>query len=160
MSTLKDRITDDMKGAMRAKESDRLTTIRMLTAAIKQREVDERITVDDAQVLAIVEKMIKQRRDAIEQFDAGGRPELSAKERQEIDWLAIYLPAQADASQIDAEIQAAIDAVTAQIGHKPAPADMGKVMALVKPRLAGKADMSAVAVKLKSALAAAPTTAA
>ncbi len=151
---LKDRITEDMKGAMRARESDRLTTIRMLTAAIKQREVDERIVVDDAQTLAIVEKMIKQRRDAIAQFQAGGRPELAAREQQEIDWLSIYLPAQAGDAEIDAAIAEAVATVEAQIGKRPGGPEMGKVMALVKPRLAGKADLSAVAGKLKAALAA------
>ncbi|CAN5453133.1 GatB/YqeY domain-containing protein [soil metagenome] len=152
-SPLKDRITDDMKAAMRAKDSDRLTTIRMLTAAIKQREVDERIVIEDSHVLSIVDKMIKQRRDAIAQFDAGGRPELSAKERQEIEWLAVYMPEQADASVIDAEIEAALAAVESQLGKRPGTPDMGRVMAVLKPRLAGKADMSAVSAKLKAALA-------
>lgn len=152
-TSLKDRITEDMKAAMRAKDSDRLTTIRMLTAAIKQREVDERIVIDDSHVLAIVDKMIKQRRDAITQFDAGGRPELSAKERQEIEWLAVYMPAQADESVVDAEIATAIATLEAQLGKRPAMPEMGRVMALIKPKLAGRADMSVVSAKLKAALA-------
>jgi uncharacterized protein YqeY len=145
--SLKERITEDMKAAMRAKDSERLTTIRMLTAAIKQKEVDERIEVTEAHVLAIVEKMIKQRRDAISQFEAGGRQDLADKEKAEITVLAAYMPQQAGAEEIAAEVATAI----AQAGAA-GPQDMGKVMAIIKPKLAGRADMGAVSAALKAAL--------
>jgi len=144
---LRDRINDDMKTAMRAKDADRLSTIRMLTAAIKQKEVDERVDITDAHVLAIVEKMIKQRRDAITQFEAGGRQDLADKERTEIGVLEAYMPQPFSPSEIEAELAAAIAEV------KPAGAqDMGKVMAFLKPRLAGRADMTVVSSLVKSAL--------
>jgi len=146
--SLKDRITEDMKAAMRARDVDRLSAIRMLLAAVKQREVDERIAADDALVLATVEKLIKQRRDAIAQFDAGGRADLVAKESAEVTVLAAYLPQQMD----DAEIAAAVDAAMAEAEASGAAA-MGKVMALLKPRLAGRADMSRVSAIVKSRLA-------
>ena len=149
MSThLKDKITEDMKAAMRAKEAERLGTIRLLTAAMKQKEVDERVELTDALVLAIVEKMVKQRKDSIAQFTAGGRADLADKEQAEIEVLSAYLPQQASGEEIAAAIQAAI----IQTGAAGAQ-DMGKVMALLKTSLAGKADMSAVSAQVKQALA-------
>lgn len=145
---LKEQITDDMKAAMRAKDSARLGTIRLLTAAIKQKEVDERIELDDAQVLAIIDKMVKQRRDSITQFEAGGRQDLADIEKAELAVLAAYMPAALSETEIQAEIAAAI----AQTGAA-GPQDMGKVMAVVKPKLAGRADMTAVSALVKAALA-------
>jgi uncharacterized protein len=145
--TLKSRITEDMKAAMRAHEAERLSTIRMLLAAIKQREVDERIELTDADVLAVIEKMVKQRKDSITQFEAGKRPDLAAKERAEIDVLHAYMPAQATDAEIDAEIAAAL-AVSGASGM----AAMGKVMAVLKPKLAGRADMGAVSARVKTKL--------
>lgn len=147
MSTLKERVTEDMKAAMRAGDKERLGTIRMLQAAIKQREVDERITLDDAQVLAAIEKMIKQRKEAIAQFEQGGRADLAAKEQSEIEQLQVYLPAQLSAAEVDALIQEAI-AATGAASIK----DMGKVMGLVKSKAAGRADMGAVSARIKAAL--------
>jgi uncharacterized protein YqeY len=144
---LKAQIAEDMKSAMRAKDAPRLAAIRLLMAGIKQREVDERIDFDDAGVVAIVEKQIKQRRDAITQYEAGGRPELAAAERFEMQVLEAYLPARLS----DAEVDAAIVAAIAQAGASGAK-DMGKVMALVKPTLAGRADMAAVSARIKAAL--------
>jgi uncharacterized protein len=149
--TLKARITDDMKTAMRAKDTARLSTIRLLLAAIKQREVDERIELTDADVLAVIEKMLKQRKDSIAQFEAGRREDLAAIERAEVAVLAGYMPAQLSTDDIDAEIAAAIAAVKA--GGATGMAAMGKVMAIVKPKLAGRADMSAVSAKVKAKLA-------
>jgi len=146
---LKDRIGEDMKAAMRARDAGRLSAIRMLLAAVKQKEVDERISVDDAQVLAIVERLLKQRRDSIAQFAAGGRQDLVDREQAEIDVLSAYLPQQADAAQVAAEIEAALAASGAA-----GPQDMGKVMGLLKQRLAGRADMSAVSAQVKARLAA------
>jgi uncharacterized protein YqeY len=146
--TLKDRITEDMKAAMRARDADRLSAIRMLLAAIKQREVDERIAADDALVLATVDKLIKQRRDAIAQFEAGGRADLVAKETAELQVLAAYLPQQMS----EAEIGVAVEAAIAEAGASGTAA-MGKVMALLKPRLAGRADMSRVSALVKERLA-------
>jgi uncharacterized protein YqeY len=146
--SLKDQITEDMKAAMRAKDSERLSTIRLLTAAIKQKEVDERITVDDAQVLAVIEKMIKQRRDSITQFEAGNRQDLADKEKAELQVLSAYMPA----ALSDSEIQAAVAAAVAETGAA-GPQDMGKVMAILKAKLAGRADMTAVSGKVKAALA-------
>ena len=147
MTTLKERITADMKAAMRAGEKERLSTIRMLQAAIKQREVDERVTLDDAQVLGIIEKMIKQRKESIVQFEAGKRPELAAKEQAEIDIIKTYLPAQMS----DAEVEALVAAAIAETGAVSVK-DMGKVMGLLKARAAGKADMAAVGAKVKAKL--------
>jgi uncharacterized protein len=147
--TLKSQITEDMKSAMRAKEAARLSTIRMLLAAIKQREVDERIEVTDGDVLAIIEKMIKQRRDSITQFEAGKREDLAAVERAEVALLTTYMPAQVGTAEIDALIADAIEATGAT-----GPAGMGKVMAIVKPKLAGRADMSDVAARIKARLVA------
>ena len=139
--TLKERITEDMKAAMRAKESDRLSAIRLLLAAIKQKEVDERITVDDAQVVALVDKLAKQRKDSITQFQAAGRTDLVTKEQFELEVLSAYLPQQAGADEVAAEIDAAVAQVAA--GRAPTPADMGKVMALGKAKLAGRTDLVA-----------------
>lgn len=146
--SLKVQIAEDMKSAMRAKDAPRLAAIRLLMAGIKQREVDERIDLDDAGVVAIVEKQIKQRRDAITQYEAGGRPELAATERFEMEVLEAYLPARLSDAEIDAVISAAVAASGAS-GIK----DMGKVMAAVKPQLAGRADMAAVSSRIKAALA-------
>jgi uncharacterized protein len=146
--SLRDRINDDVKTAMRNKESDKLTALRMLTAALKQKEVDERIELTDTHVLALVEKLIKQRKDSITAYEQGGRPDLAAKEKFELDLLAVYLPAQMS----EAEVEAAVAAAVAQAGAA-SPQDMGKVMAIVKPALAGKADMGMVSAKVKAALA-------
>ena len=146
--TLKEKLSEDMKAAMRAKESDKLATIRLINAAIKQREVDERIELGDDQVLSVIEKMIKQRKDSITQFEAGGRQDLADKEKAEIVVLAAYMPAQMS----DAEVQAEVAAAIAQSGAS-GPQDMGKVMAVLKPKLAGRADMTAVSGLVKAALA-------
>ena len=146
--SLKDQITDDMKAAMRAKDKARLSTVRMLLAAIKQKEVDERIELTDADVLSIIDKMIKQRRDSISQFEAGKREDLAAAERAEVAVLSAYLPQQMSESEIDAAIAEAI-AATGAAG----PAGIGKVMAVVKPKLAGRADMAVVASRIKAKLA-------
>lgn len=147
--TLKERITEDMKSAMRAGEKDRLGTIRMALAAIKQREVDERIILDDTQVLAVLEKMIKQRKEAITQFQAGGRADLVAKESAEVSLLEAYLPARLSDAELDALIASAIASTGAT-----AAKDMGKVMALVKSQAQGRADMGAVSSRVKEKLAA------
>jgi len=146
--TLKARITEDMKDAMRAKDAARLSTIRLLLAAIKQREVDERRELSDADVVAVIEKMVKQRRDSIAQFEAGKRPDLVAIEQGELGVLAGYQPQQLS----DAEIEAAIAEAIAATGAA-GPAGMGKVMAELKGKLAGRADMSAVSGKVKARLA-------
>ncbi|HVC30539.1 MAG TPA: GatB/YqeY domain-containing protein [Steroidobacteraceae bacterium] len=145
--TLKERITEDMKSAMRAGEKERLGTIRLALAAIKQREVDERIALDDGQVLVVLEKMIKQRREAISQFQAGGRADLVAKESAEVSVLEAYLPARLGAAELDALIDGAI----ASTGAASAK-DMGKVMALVKSQAQGRADMGAVSARVKEKL--------
>lgn len=149
--TLKERITEDMKSAMRAGEKERLGTIRLALAAIKQREVDERITLDDAQVLAVLEKMIKQRKEAITQFQAGGRADLVAKESAEVSILETYLPARMSDAELDAIIAGAI----ASTGATSAK-DMGKVMAVVKSQAQGRADMGAVSARVKEKLAQTP----
>ena len=146
--TLKDRITEDMKTAMRAKEAERLGTIRMLLAAMKQKEVDERVELDDAMVVAIVDKLIKQRKDSVAQYTAGGRPELAAIEQAEIGVLEAYLPQRLTAE----EVGAAVAAIVAELGAK-GPGDMGKVMGAVKQKLAGQADMGLVSAAVKAALA-------
>jgi uncharacterized protein len=145
---LKDRITEDMKAAMRARETARLSTIRLLLAAMKQKEVDERVELSDADIVAIIDKMIKQRRESIAQFDAGGRPELSAAERAEIDILGGYMPQRLT----EAEIDALIDAAVASSGGAGMAA-MGKVMATLKGQVAGRADMAQVSAKVKARLA-------
>ena len=144
---LKARITEDMKTAMRARDAARLSAVRLLLAAMKQREVDERIELIDADVLAIIEKMIKQRRDSVEQFEKGARQDLADKEKFEIGVLQAYMPAAMSAAEIDAEVSEAISGSGAK-----GMADMGKVMALLKPRLAGRADMGAVSVLIKTRL--------
>jgi uncharacterized protein YqeY len=146
--SLKDRITEDMKAAMRARDSERLGAIRMLLAAIKQKEVDDRIVADDALVAATVDRLIKQRRDSIAQFGQAGRADLVAREEAELQVLAAYLPAQATDEQVAAEVDAALAAVGA-VG----PQDMGKVMGVLKPRLAGRADLSKVSAVVKARLA-------
>ena len=150
MNVLKDRITADMKDAMRAKATARLSTIRLLLAAIKQREVDERKTLTDADIVAVIDKMVKQRKDSITQFDAGNRADLADAERAELAILQTYLPA----ALTDAEIDAAIDAefATARAVGAAGPALIGKVMAALKPKLAGRADMAAVSAKVKAKL--------
>jgi len=145
---LKNRITDDMKAAMRAREAARLSTIRLLLAAIKQREVDERVELTDADVVAVIDKMMKQRRESIAQFEAGGRPELAAAEQAEIAVLREYLPERLS----DAEIDRLIDAAVAGAGVT-GPAAMGKVMGSLKRDLAGRADMTEVAARVKARLA-------
>ncbi len=144
---LKDRLTEDMKNAMRAGEKERLATIRLALAAIKQREIDERISLDDTQVLAVLEKMIKQRREAITQFAAGKRPDLVAKENSEIVVIQGYLPAQLGEAELDSLISEAIAASGAT-----SVKDMGKVMAAVKPKVQGRADMGAVSARIKQKL--------
>ena len=145
---LKDQITEDMKSAMRAKDSERLGTIRLLLAAMKQKEVDERIALDDAAVVAIVDKLIKQRKDSITAFEGAGRQDLADKEKTEIAVLQAYLPARMS----EAEVLDAVKAIVAEVGAK-GPGDMGKVMGVVKTRLAGKAEMGQVSAAVKAALA-------
>ena len=145
---LKEQINDDMKTAMRAKDSARLGTIRLLLAACKQKEVDERVVLDDAAVVAIVDKLIKQRKDSIEAFTKAQRMDLAEKENAELQVLQGYLPARMSAD----EVQAAVKAIVAELGAS-GPGDMGKVMGAVKTRLAGKADMAAVSAAVKAALA-------
>ena len=146
--SLKAQITEDMKAAMRAKDSERLGTIRLLTAAMKQKEVDERIELDDAAVIAVIDKMVKQRKDSITAFEQGGRADLAAKEAAELTVLQAYLPARLSAEEVAAEVKA----IVAEIGAK-GPGDMGKVMGAVKAKLAGKADMGQVSAAVKAALA-------
>jgi len=147
--SLKQQLTDDMKAAMKAGEKDRLATIRLINAALKQKEVDERIELDDAAVLAVLEKMVKQRKDSITQYEGAGRDDLAAVEKAEMAIIQAYLPAQLSEAEIDAAIQAAIAEANAGNG----PAAMGKVMGVLKPKLAGKADMGLVSQRLKAALA-------
>ncbi|SDL92353.1 hypothetical protein SAMN05428957_101124 [Oryzisolibacter propanilivorax] len=147
--SLKTQITDDMKAAMRAKDSARLSTIRLLQAAIKQREVDERITLeDDAAIVAIVDKLIKQRKDSITAFEGAGRQDLADQEKAELQVLQAYLPARMS----EAEVQQAVQAIVAELGAA-GPGDMGKVMGAAKTRLAGKAEMGQVSAAVKAALA-------
>ncbi|WP_296944419.1 GatB/YqeY domain-containing protein [uncultured Massilia sp.] len=145
--SLKDRITDDMKTAMRAKDTQRLGTIRMLQSEMKNKEVNERIALEDAHIIAIVEKMIKQRKDSITQFEAGGRQDLADNEKAELAVLSVYMPA----ALSDEEVAAAVKAAVAEAGAT-GPQDMGKVMAIVKAKLAGRADMTAVSGLVKKAL--------
>ena len=146
--SLNARIVADMKSAMKAKETDRLSAIRLLIAAIKQKEVDERIVADDAQIVGIVDRLIKQRKDSIAQFEQAGRTDLVQKERAELEVLSVYLPQQAGADEVAAEIDAAIAAAGAQ-----GPSDMGKAMGLLKGKLAGRADLTAVSAQVKGRLA-------
>ncbi len=145
--SLKIKISDDMKAAMRAKESERLATIRLLQAAIKQKEVDERIELTDDQVLSVIDKMVKQRKDSITQFEAGGRQDLADIEKAELVVLSAYMPAALSDAEVQAEVAAAVAAVGAA-----GPQDMGKVMGVLKPKLAGRADMTAVSAMVKAAL--------
>ena len=147
--SLKERITEDMKNAMRAKDAERLGTIRMLLAAMKQKEVDERIELDDTMVVAIVDKQIKQRKDAAQQYEAGNRQDLADKEKSEMLVLEGYLPQRLSAD----EVAVAVNAIVSELGAK-GPGDMGKVMAAVKQRLAGTADMGQVSAAVKAALTA------
>ena len=147
--SLKDQITEDMKTAMRAKDSERLGTIRLLQAAMKQKEVDERVVLDDVAVVAIVDKLIKQRKDSITAFEGAGRQDLADKEKAEMAVLQAYLPARMS----EAEILDEVKAIVAELGAKGA-GDMGKVMGVVKTRLAGKAEMGQVSAAVKAALAA------
>ena len=147
--SLKEQITEEMKTAMRAKDSARLGTIRLLQAAIKQKEVDERVTLDDTAVVAIVDKLIKQRKDSIAAFESAGRQDLADREKAEMAVLQAYLPARLSADEVAAEVRA----IVAELGART-PADMGKVMGVVKTRLAGKADMGEVSAAVKAALAA------
>jgi len=151
--SLKQRLTDDMKAAMKAGEKDRLGVIRLMNAAIKQREVDERIELDDAAVLAVLEKMVKQRRDSVAQYEAAGREDLAAVERAEIVVIERYLPAKLDEAAIVAAVDAAIAQVSAGSGGAIGPADMGKLMGVLKPQLAGQADMGQVSALVKKRLA-------
>lgn len=146
--SLKDQITEDMKAAMRAKDSAKLSAIRLITAAMKQKEVDERVELNDAMVLAIIEKMIKQRKDSISQFEAGGRQDLADIEKAEMAILSAYMPA----GLTEAEMQAAVNEAVAEVGAT-GPQDMGKLMAVLKPKLAGRADMTVVSAMVKAALA-------
>ena len=151
--TLKDRITEDMKSAMRARDSLRLGTIRLLLAACKQKEVDERVTLDDAAVTGIIDKLVKQRKDSIAAFTAAQRMDLADKESAELAILISYLPERMDATQVGAEIDAIVVALAAELGRKPVAGDMGRVMGVAKTRLAGKAEMAQVSAAVKAALA-------
>jgi len=146
--SLKDRIAEDMKAAMRAKETAKLGAIRLLMAAMKQKEVDERITLDDASIIAIADKLIKQRRDSASQYEKAGRQDLADIETAEITVLSAYMPAALSDDEIDAAVATAITQTGAS-----SPADMGKLMGVLKPLLAGRADMTAVSAKVKTALA-------
>jgi uncharacterized protein YqeY len=146
--TLKTRITDDMKTAMKARETARLAAIRLLLAAVRQKEIDERVDLDDAGVVAVIEKLTKQRKDSVTQYEAAGRQELADAEKFEITVLAAYLPEKMGSAEVAAAVQAAL----AEAGAT-GPADMGRLMAILKPRLAGKADMAEVSKLVKAALA-------
>lgn len=151
--SLKDQINEDMKSAMRAKDMAKLGTIRLLTAALKQKEVDERVTLDDAMVVAIVDKLIKQRKDSIEAFQKADRQDLADKEAAEMAVLQAYLPARLSADEITAAVAALVQNLTAELGRAPTGADMGKLMGAAKTQLAGKADMGLVSAAIKAALA-------
>ena len=151
--TLKEQITEDMKTAMRAKDSERLGTIRLLLSAIKQKEVDERVVVDDAMAVAIVDKLIKQRKASIEAFEKAARQDLADKEKAELLVLQAYLPARLSLDEVAAEVKFIVAALAAELGRPVGPADMGKVMGAVKSQLAGKADMGQVSAAVKAALA-------
>ena len=151
--TLKDQITEDMKTAMRAKDSARLGTIRLLLAACKQKEVDERVTLDDAAVVVIVDKLIKQRKDSIAAYTQAGRADLAAVEEAETQVLQGYLPQRMSADEVNAAVNALVAGLSAEWGRKADAADMGKVMGLVKTQLAGKAEMAQVSAAVKAALA-------
>lgn len=146
--TLRERVNEDVKAAMRGREAERLGTLRLLTAAMKQREVDERITLDDAGVIAVIERMLKQRKDSVAQYEQGGRQDLADAEKREIAVLQAYLPQQLADDELSAIVAEAVSASGAK-----APSDMGKVMAIVKPKVAGKADMGKVSALVKARLA-------
>lgn len=148
---LKDRLLEDIKQAMKAKDNQRLTTLRLVTAAIKQKEVDERVVLDDAQVLAILDKMVKQRRDSVSQFQAGGRQDLVDQEQSEIDLLLHYLPQPLSEAELNALIDTAVGALLAE-GQALGPGLMGKAMAALKPQIAGRADGAVVSRLLKQKL--------
>jgi uncharacterized protein YqeY len=151
--TLKDQITEDMKSAMRAKDSERLGTIRLLLAAAKQKEVDERVVLDDVAMVAIVDKLLKQRKDSIAAFTQANRMDLADKEAAEVKVLEAYLPQRLNADEVAAEVRAIVAELRAELGRAVGPGDMGKVMGAVKTRLAGKADMGQVSAAVKAALA-------
>ncbi|MCX7814988.1 MAG: GatB/YqeY domain-containing protein [Tepidimonas ignava] len=150
--TLKERIQDDMKAAMRAKDSARLGAIRLLLAAIKQREVDDRVTLDDTGVIAVVDKLLKQRRDSIAAYEQAGRQDLAERERAEAEVLQAYLPARLDAQAVAETVARIVTHLGAELGRPLTPADMGKVMAVAKAELAGQADMAQVSAAVKAAL--------
>ena len=150
--SLKDQITEDMKTAMRAKDSGRLGTIRLLQAAMKQKEVDERVVLDDVAIVAIVDKLVKQRKDSIAAFESGNRQDLADKEKAEMLVLQAYLPQRMSAEETTAAVQAIVAELGAELGRAAGPGDMGKVMGVVKTRLAGKADMGQVSAAVKAAL--------
>lgn len=150
---LKEQITEDMKSAMRAKEAERLATIRLLLAAIKQREVDEQIQLDDAGVISVVDKMLKQRKDSITAFEQAGRDDLAAKEKAEALVLQAYLPARLSAEEVQTAVLALVAEVAQELGRPPVTADMGKLMGVAKAALAGKAEMAQVSAAVKAALA-------
>ena len=151
--TLKEQITEDMKTAMRAKDAERLGTIRLLLSAVKQKEVDERVVVDDIMVVAIVDKLIKQRKDSITAFTQANRMDLADKESAELPVLEAYLPKRLGADEVLAEVKAIVAKLAAELGRAAGPGDMGKVMGLVKTQLAGKAEMGQVSAAVKAALA-------
>jgi hypothetical protein len=150
--SLKDRITEDMKTAMRAKDSARLGAIRLLLAAIKQKEVDERVTLDDAAIIAVIDKLVKQRKDSIAAYTQAGRQDLADAEQAELQVLQVYLPERLTPEAVAQEVAAIVAEASAELGRKPAASDMGKIMAAAKARLAGKADMAAVSAAVKAAL--------
>jgi len=151
--SLKNRITEDMKAAMRAKDSERLGTIRLLLAALKQKEVDERVELDDAMVVGVLDKLVKQRKDSIAAFEQADRQDLVDKERAEMLVLQAYLPERLSADEVAAEVRAVLEGLAGELGRAAGPGDMGKVMGAAKARLAGKADMAAVSAAVKAALA-------
>ena len=153
MSALKQQITEDMKTAMRAKEAERLGTIRLLLAAIKQKEVDERVELDDAAVVSVVDKLLKQRKDSIAAYEQAGRTDLADIEKAEAAVLQTYLPERMNAEAVAAAVQAIVQQLTAELGRAPTGADMGKLMGAAKAQLAGKADMGQVSAAVKAALA-------
>ena len=150
--SLKDQITEDMKTAMRAKDSERLGTIRLLLAACKQKEVDERVVLDDPMVIAIVDKLIKQRKDSIEAFEKAARQDLADKEKAEMLVLQAYLPQRMSADEVLVAVKAIVAELGAELGRAVGPGDMGKVMGAVKTRLTGKAEMGTVSAAVKAAL--------
>ena len=150
---LKEQITEDMKTAMRAKDMERLGTIRLLLASIKQKEVDEQTTLDDNAVIAVLDKMLKQRKDSIVAFEQADRDDLAAKEKAEVAVLQTYLPARLSAEEVAAAVQALVADVATELGRAPGAADMGKLMAAAKAALAGKAEMAQVSAAVKAALA-------